>query len=123
LVPGSAGHTLYGGAKAMMVKFSQSLHLENENQGVHVSALCPGFTYSEFHDVAGVRDQMENMPKYMWLNADDVAECGYRAVMRNKAIEVPGLVYKALVQLPKLLPDSWALAIVRARSKSFRDTE
>src|SRR6185503_1281633 len=51
LMPGSASHTLYGGAKAMLIKFSQSLHSEQKNTGVHVTALCPGFTHSEFHDV------------------------------------------------------------------------
>jgi len=58
LIPGSAGHTLYGATKAYLVRFSQSLHLENLATGVQVSALCPGFTYSEFHDVNGTRVQM-----------------------------------------------------------------
>ncbi len=44
LVPGAAGHTLYAATKGFLVKFSQSLHLENLSTGVHVSALCPGFT-------------------------------------------------------------------------------
>ena len=44
LLPGSAAHTLYGASKAFLVKFSQSLHLEAEAAGVHVTALCPGFT-------------------------------------------------------------------------------
>jgi short-subunit dehydrogenase len=123
LVPGSAGHTLYGAAKAFMIKFSQSLHIENEGKGVHVSALCPGFTRTEFHDVLGTRDAVEKMPSYMWLTAEKVAQDGYRAVMRNKAIEVPGWIYKAIVQLPKILPDSVALAIVRNRSRHFRDID
>src|SRR5215469_18013681 len=42
-VPGSAGHTLYAASKAYMIKFSQSLALENQTTGVHVCALCPGF--------------------------------------------------------------------------------
>jgi uncharacterized protein len=123
LMPGSAGGTLYAASKAAMIKFSQSLHLENEGNGVHVTALCPGFTYSEFHDVTGTRDQVSALPKYWWLTAEDVAAAAYRAVQKNKAIEVPGLFYKALVQLPRLLPDSWALAIMRSQSKRFRDTE
>src|SRR3954467_9754021 len=48
-IPGSAGHTLYGASKAFLIKFSQSLALENTSTGVHVCAVCPGFTYSEFH--------------------------------------------------------------------------
>jgi uncharacterized protein len=123
LMPGAAGGTLYAAAKSAMIKFSQSIHLENEDKGVHVTALCPGFTYSEFHDVTGSREQMNALPKYWWLTAEQVAEAAYRAVQRNKAIEVPGLFYKALVQLPKLLPDGLALAIMRSQSKRFRDAD
>jgi uncharacterized protein len=123
LMPGAAGGTLYAAAKSAMIKFSQSIHLENEDKGVHVTALCPGFTYSEFHDVTGSREQVSALPKYWWLTADQVAIAAYRAVQRNKAIEVPGLFYKALVQLPKLLPDQLALAIMRSQSKRFRHAE
>ncbi len=52
-VPGSAGHTMYAASKAFLIKFSQSLALENRTRGVNVCAVCPGFTYSEFHDVTG----------------------------------------------------------------------
>src|SRR5213078_1718198 len=54
-MPGSAGHTMYAASKAYLIKFSQSLALECERHGVKVQALCPGFTYSEFHDVTGAR--------------------------------------------------------------------
>ncbi len=55
LIPSSAGHTLYGASKAFLIKFSESLILENEHSGVKVTALCPGFTYTEFHDVNNTR--------------------------------------------------------------------
>jgi len=55
LVPGSAGHTMYGASKAFLVSFAQSLAAECIGTGVHVSALCPGFTYTEFHDVNDTR--------------------------------------------------------------------
>jgi len=120
MIPGSAGHTLYGASKSFMVQFSRSLHLENEKTGVHVTAVCPGFTYSEFHDVVGTRAQVSKMPAYMWMMADTVAEEGYQAVMRNKAVHVNGPVNKGIVLLAKYLPDQIGLMIVRARSKDFR---
>jgi short-subunit dehydrogenase len=49
LIPGSARNTLYGATKSFLIRFSQSLAMENLDTGVSVSALCPGFTYSEFH--------------------------------------------------------------------------
>ncbi len=104
LMPGAASHTLYGGAKAMLIKASQSLHSEQKGTGVHVTALCPGFTYSEFHDVNGTREDMRRLPKMMWLTADRVAREGYDAVMKNRAVCVPGAQYKTIVALARLLP-------------------
>lgn len=121
LIPGSAGHTLYGASKSFLVKFSQSLHLETDGQGVHVSALCPGFTYSEFHDVNGTRAEISAAtPSWLWLGADEVAAAGYEAVEANRAICVPGAPNKAVAALAKLIPDEWALALMASQGPRFR---
>jgi short-subunit dehydrogenase len=121
LVPGSAGHTLYGGVKAFLVRFSQSLHMETQGSGVHVSALCPGFTYSEFHDVNGTRAQISaSTPPWLWLGADEVAAAGYEAVEANRAICVPGAPNKAIAAISKLIPDDWQLALMASQSSRFR---
>ena len=121
LLPGAAGHTLYGAVKAFQVRFSQSLHLETQSQGVHVSALCPGFTYSEFHDVAGTRAQItQSTPPWLWLGADEVAAAGYEAVEANRPICVPGAPNKSIAALTKLIPDEWALALMATQSARFR---
>ena len=121
LIPGAAGHTLYAGAKSLMIKFSQSLHLEGAPYGVHVSALCPGFTYTEFHDVNGTRAQITAAtPRWAWLPAETVVEAGWRAVEANRAICIPGLPYKVICAAAKLIPDSLALAVMRAQGPKFR---
>ncbi|MET0272189.1 MAG: SDR family oxidoreductase [Phenylobacterium sp.] len=121
LVPGAAGHTLYAATKGFLVKFSQSLHLETEGQGVHVTALCPGFTYSEFHDVNGTRAQVSaSTPEWLWLGADEVAAAGYEAVEANRTICVPGAPNKAIAAVAKLLPDDWALALMASQGPRFR---
>jgi short-subunit dehydrogenase len=121
LVPGSAGHTLYGAAKSFLVKFSQSLHLETANTGVHVSALCPGFTYSEFHDVANTRDQVtQSTPSWLWMGADEVAAAGYEAAEANRPVCVTGAPNKAIAAVAKLLPDEWGLAMMAAQASRFR---
>jgi short-subunit dehydrogenase len=117
LMPGAASHTLYGGAKAMLIKMSQSLHSEQTGTGVFVSALCPGFTYSEFHDVNGTRGAMSRLPKFLWLTSERVAREGYRAMMRNEPICIPGMQYKAISAIVRLLPMGTAHRIGRARSK------
>jgi short-subunit dehydrogenase len=121
LAPGAAGHTLYAASKAFLVKFSQSLYLENEAHGVHVSALCPGFTYSEFHDVNGTRAQVSaSTPPWLWLGADEVAAAGYEAVEANRPVCVPGAPNKALAALAKIIPDEWGLALMASQGPKFR---
>ena len=106
--------------KALLVRFSQSLHLETQGTGVHVTALCPGFTYSEFHDVNGTRDAMNGLPAWLWLGADEVAAIGYEAAEANRAVSVSGSPNKAIAALAKILPDDWALAVMARQSRRFR---
>ncbi|PWK89785.1 SDR family NAD(P)-dependent oxidoreductase [Fulvimonas soli] len=122
-VPGSAGHTLYAAAKAYLVKFSQSLALENRAAGVNVCALCPGFTWSEFHDVTGTRAKMDRLPRFMWLTAEEVARQGVAAVERGKVVHVTGRVNRAIKALAELLPDRLALALSARESKRYRQLE
>jgi len=120
LVPGSAGHTLYGASKAFLIKFSQSLALENVRHGVNVCAVCPGFTYSEFHDVTGTRGVVSKMPNWMWLRAEEVARRGLDAAERGEVVYVTGRVNRAIKTLFKLLPDRFALRAIQKRSRNFR---
>lgn len=121
LIPGSLGHTLYGATKSFLIKFSQSLHLENLQTGVHVTALCPGFTYSEFHDVNDTREQISGAtPSWLWLGADEVAAAGYEAAEANRAVCVTGAPNKAIAAFAKVIPDDWALALMAGQSGKFR---
>lgn len=106
LVPSAAGHTLYGASKAFLVRFSESLAAEGAPDDVRISALCPGFTYSEFHDVTGTRDQVSQMPAWLWLQAPDVVRYGIDAVVRDKprVVAIPGRVYRFLVWLNGAFP-------------------
>jgi short-subunit dehydrogenase len=119
-VPGSAGHTLYAASKAYMIKFSQSLALENLGTGVNVCALCPGFTYSEFHDVTGTRPLVSKMPSFMWQRAEDVVQEGIDAVERGEAVHVTGRFNRTVKGLFKLMPDRMALKMSAKQSKRYR---
>jgi short-subunit dehydrogenase len=123
LVPGTAGHTLYGASKAFMVRFSQSLHLETRGEGVHVSALCPGFTLTEFHDANGTRELASTTtPSWIWMSAEAVVEAGWRAVEANRPVCVPGAVYKAIIGIAHVIPDDVALAVAARQGGRFRKT-
>lgn len=121
LVPPSAGHTLYGASKAFLIRFSESLHLEVAADAVHVSALCPGFTYTEFHDVNGTRElASSSLPNWLWMSADDVVEAGWRAVQANRAICVPGGIYKVATVVARLIPEQLALALMARQGSRVR---
>lgn len=121
-IPGTAGHTLYAASKAYMIKFSQSLSLENHPYGVHVCALCPGFTKSEFHDVTGTRELMNKLPAFMWLSAEEVVAQGIAAVERGDAVYVNGRVNRLIKSLFKLMPDRLAMYLSARESRRYRQS-
>jgi short-subunit dehydrogenase len=120
LVPATPGNTLYAPAKAFLMRVSQALALENRAHGIHVCALCPGFTRSEFHDVSQARGLVSRLPGWMWSDAHEVVRAGLDAVERGRVVCVPGRVNRAIKVLMDLLPDRLALALVGRRARHFR---
>lgn len=120
LTPGSAGHTLYGASKGFLVSFAQSLAAECNGTGVYVNALCPGFTYTEFHDVNGTRSLVNDLPTYVFMDADSVVAGAIDAVERRHVIYVPGIWNKFISWLVKALPRPWAAELTRRQSARFR---
>lgn len=121
LVPAAPGHTLYAASKAFLVKFSEALAGEVRADGVHVTAVCPGFTYSEFHDVTGTRARVNTMPRFMWTDARHVAEDGYAAVMAGRAVHVVGRVNRAIAFGAKHMPAAITDAAMRRSASRFRE--
>jgi uncharacterized protein len=121
LVPPSAGHTTYGAVKSFLIRWSESLRMELIGTGVHVLALCPGFTYTEFHDVNGARKLVNRLPKFMWMDADTVVAQGLDAVERNQAICVNGRWNRFLAVLTRHLPYKLASWLVNRKAQDFRE--
>lgn len=111
LTPAIPDHGLYSAAKAFVVKFSEGLHLETLGTGVHVTAVCPGLTRSEFHQDPGLRDAAAAAPAWLWMQADTVAAQGYAAAEANRPICVPGPANAAMAALSRLIPQTWGLAL------------
>lgn len=120
LVPATPGNTLYAPAKAFLLRLSQALAMENRADGIHVCALCPGFTRSEFHDVSQARGLVSKMPGWMWSDAADVVRAGLDAVERGRVVCVPGRINRTIKLVMDLLPDRLALGLVARRAKHFR---
>jgi short-subunit dehydrogenase len=105
---------LYTGIKTYVLNMSMALDMELKPYGVNVTALCPGFTRSEFHDVMGTRSQADKLPGLMWQEADDVVRDGWEAVMKGKPVCVPGSVNKVLSASMRPVPNRIQYALGRA---------
>jgi uncharacterized protein len=122
LMPAPAGHTLYAAAKAFVIKFSESLAGEVNARGVHVTAVSPGFTRSEFHDVTGLRARVDAMPKFMWMDAASVAREGFSAVMSGRAVAITGRVNRTIEFFGRVLPRPLLNYLARRTARGYRET-
>lgn len=99
--PAPTGAT-YAATKAFVTSLSEALHEEVRDAGVHVTALCPGFTRTGFQDAAEV--DRRRIPDPLWMAAAAVARAGLDGVTRNVAVVVPGLGYQVAATAADLLP-------------------
>jgi uncharacterized protein len=120
LVPAPAGHTLYAASKALVVKFSEALAGEVLRHGVHVTAICPGFTRSEFHDLTGTRATVDRLPSWLWMDAAQVAREGFGAVMAGEPVHVTGRVNRIIAAGARHLPGSLVRMIGRRTAWRYR---
>jgi short-subunit dehydrogenase len=117
--PGVAGNSLYPGAKNLMVKFSQALDAEYRAKGIKVTAVCPGFTKTEFASAAGVQGIIDAEPRFLSQTAEEVVETAIRANDRGRVVVVPGWHNKLAAVLMKTLPEPLVRAILAAGSAKY----
>ncbi len=86
----------YGPAKAYVIALSEELDLMLEKEGVRASALCPGFTHTEFHETAGLQEMKAGLPGFMWYDAETVVREGLDAIERGRPVQVSGRLYRWL---------------------------
>ena len=103
---------VYYATKAYVLSLSQALAEETSGTGVTVTCLCPGVTDTEFHGVAGT-DAQPLTSGALSMSARAVAEAGYKAMMRGKLVEIPGVHNKVGAQSIRVAPRRVVLKIVR----------
>jgi short-subunit dehydrogenase len=96
-----AGGT-YSAAKSYLTVLSESLHTELRGTGIKISALCPGFTRTEFHERGRMR--MNGLPNFMWLSADRVVSQAWKENQNGKVLSVPGWQYLILSTVSRFGP-------------------
>lgn len=110
-----AGGCNYGPAKAYVIALSEELSQTLHGTGVHVCALCPGFTHTEFHETAGLTQEKAATPKWVWYSAETVVREALHAVERGKPIQISGRWYR---WLDPWLQSVWTRPLVRFVSRS-----
>jgi short-subunit dehydrogenase len=108
-----AGGT-YSASKSYLTVLTESMHTELAGTNVKISALCPGFTRTEFHQRG--RMSMKGLPSFMWLDSDELVAQAWRDALKGEAISIPGWQYRLLVFIIQRLPRS----IVRKVGMSMR---
>ncbi len=116
----SRGSVSYCATKSWMIAFTEALHLDLQKTapGVTVQALCPGFTYTEFHDAAQI--DRGKIPKWLWMSAESVVDASLAGLDRRKLFVVPGKRYQWIVAVTTKLPTPWRVAM-EAWSPQRRD--
>src|SRR5256885_5329045 len=117
-IPGP-GMSVYNASKAYVISFSVGLRRELRPKGIRVTALCPGPVPTEFQARAGILDV--HYPRGFDRSAEDVAQQGYKGLMRNRAVVVPGLHNKLVPWLPRLLPRDVLAGLVYGRLRRWED--
>lgn len=102
----SPGLGVYAATKAFVTSLTEALHAEMKGSGVHVTALCPGLTRTEFQEHSNTTGLASRVPDMAWTTVEQVASTGLSDVASNKTISVPGALYKVAVTSSDLLPRS-----------------
>lgn len=120
----NAGTVSYGATKSWMTSFTEGLYLELQStqSNVIVQALCPGFTYSEFHDKMSVNRHRLAASRY-WMSADEVVDASLEGLHRRKLFVVPGWRYRLIVTFLTKIPTAVRLLVeqiaTRARQQAL----
>lgn len=99
--PGSA---TYAATKAFVISLSEAMHAELSPLGVHVSALCPGFTRTEFQ--ARANYDTSKVPDRMWQSSDEVAAAGLDGLSKNRVVVIPGATNRLGASVINAMPAS-----------------
>lgn len=112
-VAGFLSRSTYSACKSWLIGFSRWANAEYARDGVTVTALCPGFVHTTFHERMGLAKGEEGVPGILWLDAPAVVKEGLRDAARGRAVSIPSLRYKVVVAVTRLLPRALTARVAR----------
>jgi short-subunit dehydrogenase len=108
----------YSAIKAWVTSFSEGLSVELKGTGIDVTALCPGWVHTNFHDSAGISSS--SIPNSLWVDAEQLVRACLRDVDRGKVISIPTIRYRLLIWLARHAPRSAIRSVSGSISSSRR---
>ena len=102
--PPSKIQSLYGPVKTFMNRFSEALNLSYNKNNIYSTAVCPGYTVTNFHTASGVQNEMDSVPNFLKKSASRIAKEGVEGMFDNKKVVVPTKTWKIIVFLLKIVP-------------------
>lgn len=112
----SPGFAVYAATKAFVTSFTTAVHEEVKGSGVSVTALCPGFTRTNFQERAGM--EAAGLPQFVWQEPDQVVAAALAGLEKNRAVVIPGILNKSTVGIVKLLPAAVARRLAKLVGES-----
>ena len=104
--PPSTIQTLYGPVKTFVNRFSEGININYNNIGITSTAVCPGYTVTNFHKASGVQEEMDRVPSFMKKTPHSVAKEAVNATLKGKKVCIPSKTFKLIVFLLKIVPHS-----------------
>lgn len=101
----------YAAVKQWLVGFSRWANARYRKRGVTVTAVCPGYTHTNFHERLGLPPGEEGIPAWMWLDARQVASESLRDIERGKSLSIPSFKYKVLAGIARIAPAGLAARV------------
>jgi short-subunit dehydrogenase len=110
-VAGFTPRGTYGAHKAWLTSLTEWINIAYGGEGIKATAVCPGFVRTEFHQRADI--DLSTVPRWMWLQPDQVVEEAIRDLLGGKAVSIPSRRYRVLTTVSRLAPRAVVAKIAR----------
>lgn len=105
-----SGDYSYGPTKAYVVALSKGLSVALRDAGIHVTALCPGFTHTDFHASEKLTKMKRSTPGFIWYDVDVVVREGLTALEKGRDVYISGRLYRFLIPILRMPVSRWLIS-------------
>ncbi len=116
------GQAVYGASKSFVLSYGRALGTELKGTGVTVTTLCPGPVETGFAEASGLSDAEagESLPKFMWVEPDQVAQAAVAGLAAGRAVVIPGAANRAGAMLGHLIPKALILPFLARQHPALK---